>query len=155
MDSLPSDVLLELFDIVRPLDSKHLRLAIRRMAAAKLRIVRKEAHLVFKAESFERSRAIASDPLVGKHVKKLFCEADRLPKWEYDEWELRTAPYLPSREYLSSFCGEEEKRTTLPDSLAGADHDPWTDEERRKGFMAYRLESEEQDQISLKCSNIT
>jgi hypothetical protein len=69
MDSLTSDVLLELSDIPRPLDAKHLGLANRRMAAAKLRTDCKEAHLISIAESFERFRAIASDPIVGKHVE--------------------------------------------------------------------------------------
>jgi hypothetical protein len=87
MDSLPSDILLELFDIPRPLDAKHLGLANRRRAAAKSRTVCKEAHLICIAKSFERFIAIASDPLVGKRVEKIsaklfaFSEPRRSSHW--------------------------------------------------------------------------
>ena len=121
------------------------------MAEVGLRTVFNEAHLIFQAESFERLRVMTNDSLVGIHIKKLSCEADRLPKWEYDEWKRRTAPYLPSRDiwFKSPMSGEEMNITTRADSLAGADHDPWTDEERQTRFMAYRLETEKQDQIQL------
>ena len=45
-------------------------------------------HLLFTPDSFERLRAIASNPELAPHVKYLFYEADTLPPYEdMEDWE--------------------------------------------------------------------
>lgn len=87
IESLPLELLHEVFAYLKPSEAAELRLFSRRLAAVGLQYLVPELHLIVKQDSLDRLQEISKYPVVSQHVTSLWYEADRLYHKCFHVWE--------------------------------------------------------------------
>ncbi|MCJ1260542.1 hypothetical protein MMC22_000404 [Lobaria immixta] len=88
MDRLPVELIRMIFSLLRSTDVGHLRRVSKLFANAGRSRMFRHLHLMFTPHSFERLRAISSNPELAPYVTSIFYEADTLPVYEsMEDWE--------------------------------------------------------------------
>lgn len=88
MDRLSVELIRIICSFLIPSDVGRLRRASRFYANVGRPFMFQQLHLVFTPDSFERLRAISSDPTLAPHITSLFYEADTLPVCEeMEHWQ--------------------------------------------------------------------
>ena len=86
IESLPLELLHEVFGYLKPSEAAGLRLS-KRLADVGIQYLVPEIHLIVKQDSLDRVQKISDHPVVSQHVKSFWYEADRLYNKCFHVWE--------------------------------------------------------------------
>ena len=87
IESLPLELLHEVFVYLKPSEAAGLRLLSKGLANVGIQYLVPEVHLIVKQDSLDRLQEISEHPVVSQHVTSFWYEADRLYDKCFHIWE--------------------------------------------------------------------
>ena len=87
INKIPTELLLEMFTHLSPTEAANLRLVSKKFAKICIEFILPEVHFIVKKDGFGHMLAIVEHPVIPKHVKSLYYEANVLNILGFEEWK--------------------------------------------------------------------